>query len=265
MTSNTKPIGFFDSGVGGTSIWKAVQERLPFENTVYIADSVHAPYGERSKEEILTLSRNNTSYLLNKGCKLVVVACNTATTNAIAHLRMEFKVPFVGIEPAIKPAALQSKTGKIGLLATRGTLGSAMFHQSVLDYTAGVTLVEQEGLGLVSLIEQGKAGSKEAYALLVKYLTPMVAKGIDTLVLGCTHYPYLLESIKKILPPHIKVLDAAHAVAVQTQHLLIEHGLTNHSNTTATHAFYTNKALGLLKGFIPDGKKGATAFYAPLF
>ena len=127
---NNQPIGLFDSGIGGTSIWKEVIKLLPNENTIYLADSKNAPYGERTSEEIIALSIKNTEYLISKGCKLIIVACNTATTNAIDYLRKNYKIPFIGIEPAIKPAALLSKTGAIGILATKGTLTSKLFEKT---------------------------------------------------------------------------------------------------------------------------------------
>ena len=127
---NNNPIGLFDSGVGGTSIWKEIHQLLPYENTIYLADSLNAPYGNKSKEEIISLSIKNTELLLEKGCKIIVVACNTATTNAITVLRGRFRVPFIGIEPAIKPAALQSKSKSIGILATKGTLNSELFFEN---------------------------------------------------------------------------------------------------------------------------------------
>ena len=130
-----KPIGIFDSGVGGTSIWKEVIKLLPNENTIYLADSMNAPYGEKSPEEIIALSLKNTEYLISKGCKLIIVACNTATTNAIDYLRKTYPIPFIGIEPAIKPAALLSKTGAIGILATKGTLTSKLFEKTAAEYT----------------------------------------------------------------------------------------------------------------------------------
>lgn len=251
MKANTAPIGFFDSGIGGTSIWSAVTHLLPQESTVYVADSANAPYGEKSPEEIVALSVKNTEFLLDYGAKLIVVACNTATTNAIASLRARYPVPFVGIEPAIKPAALQTKSGKVGLLATKGTLGSALFHKTALENTSGVELIEQEGAGLVPLIEAGFEQGDEVRQLLQTYLKPMLEKGIDTLVLGCTHYPYLKPILKEILPPHLLVLDAAAAVAKQTQTLLTQHELLAGGLGESKHVFFTNKQTALLARFVP--------------
>jgi glutamate racemase len=157
--SNNNPIGLFDSGIGGTSIWKEIHDLLPNENTIYLADSKNAPYGQKSKEEIIQLSIKNTEYLLNKNCKIIVVACNTATTNAIKVLRANYDVPFIGIEPAIKPAAINSKKNIIGILATQGTLNSELFHQTAEKFQ-DTKIIEQIGHGLVSLIEKGEINSK---------------------------------------------------------------------------------------------------------
>lgn len=219
--NNNQPIGIFDSGVGGTSIWAAIHKLLPNEKTIYLADSKNAPYGQKSKEEIIALSMKNTDFLLEMNCKLIVVACNTATTNAIKELRAKYDVPFIGIEPAIKPAATHSKTQTIGILATQGTLNSELFHKT-LEKFQNTKIIEQVGHGLVHLIENGEINSPEMSQLLHSYLTPMIEANIDYLVLGCSHYPYLIPQIKKILPPHIQIIDSGEAVAKQTQNILKE-------------------------------------------
>lgn len=245
---NTNPIGLFDSGIGGTSIWKEVHALLPNENTIYLADSKNAPYGLKSKEEIISLSCKNTEFLLNKNCKIIVVACNTATTNAIKELRAKYDVPFIGIEPAIKPAAIQSKTNCIGILATKGTLNSELFHKSVTNHP-DVKIIEQIGHGLVQLIENGDINSPEMIELLESYLLPMVEKNIDYLVLGCSHYPYLIPQIKKILPEHIQIIDSGEAVARQTQTLLREK--VGFSNTEGNEpVFYTNSNPAVLSSIL---------------
>ncbi|MFE3866811.1 glutamate racemase [Flavobacterium sp. LS2P90] len=221
MNSNNNPIGIFDSGIGGTSIWKEIHHLLPNEKTIYLADSKNAPYGQKSKEEIIALSMKNTEFLLNMKCKLIVVACNTATTNAIEELREKYDVPFIGIEPAIKPAVSHSKTQIIGILATQGTLNSALFNKTTEKYQ-DTKIIEQIGHGLVQLIEQGGINSPEMAKLLRSYLTPMIEANIDYLVLGCSHYPYLIPQIKKILPTHIQIIDSGEAVAKQTQKILRE-------------------------------------------
>lgn len=246
------PIGIFDSGVGGTSIWKEINALLPNEDTVYLADSMNAPYGEKSKDEIIQLCIKNTEFLLQKGCKLIVVACNTATTNAIDYLRQQYKVPFIGIEPAIKPAALQSKSKKVGVLATKGTLSSLLFHSTSENHANGIRIIEQVGKGLVPLIERGKVDSPETKALLKKYLNPMVAAGIDYLVLGCTHYAYLIPVLRELLPDHVKIIDSGEAVARQTKAVLLKNDLLTPSNENGTYRFITNAKVEILDYFLQD-------------
>lgn len=237
--TNNNPIGLFDSGIGGTSIWKEIHELLPNEDTIYLADSKNAPYGQKSKEEIIELSIKNTEFLLHQNAKIIVVACNTATTNAIKELRAKYDVPFIGIEPAIKPAALHSQTQTIGILATQGTLNSELFHQTAEQFH-GTKIIEQIGHGLVGLIENGDIHSREMTHLLHQYLEPMVEANIDYLVLGCSHYPYLIPQIKDILPNHIKIIDSGEAVARQTKKVLVESvGLSNDTQKGEV-TFYTN-------------------------
>jgi glutamate racemase len=235
---NNKPIGIFDSGIGGTSIWAAIHQLLPNEKTIYLADSKNAPYGQKSKAEIVDLSIKNTDFLLKMDCKLIVVACNTATTNAIQELRSKYSIPFIGIEPAIKPAATNSKTQRIGILATQGTLNSELFNKTAEMYH-NTKIIEQVGHGLVQLIESGNINSPEMTKLLHSYLEPMIEANIDYLVLGCSHYPYLIPQIKKILPPDIQIIDSGEAVAKQTQNVLKEKvGLA--SIEKREPVFYTN-------------------------
>lgn len=248
---NTNPIGLFDSGIGGTSIWKEVHALLPHENTIYLADSKNAPYGFKSKDEIIELSYKNTEFLLNLNCKLIIVACNTATTNAITDLRAKYKVPFIGIEPAIKPAAALSKTQCIGILATKGTLTSELFHKSVALHPE-VKIIEQIGHGLVQLIENGAIDTLEMFELLKSYLQPMIEKNIDYLVLGCSHYPYLIPKIKEIIPNHIQIIDSGEAVAKQTRRILKEKELLNKSNKKSFQLFYTNSDPKVLKTILAN-------------
>lgn len=246
--NNDQPIGIFDSGIGGTSIWKEIHQLLPNEKTIYLADSKNAPYGQKSKEEIIALSFKNTELLIEMGCKLIVVACNTATTNAIKELRDKYSLPFIGIEPAIKPAATNSKTQTIGILATQGTLSSELFYKTTQKFQ-GTRIIEQVGHGLVQLIENGAINSAEMKALLVSYLTPMIAANIDYLVLGCSHYPYLIPQIRALLPQHIQIIDSGEAVAKQTKNILKEHiGFT--SETHNNPLFYTNTDPTVLKGIL---------------
>ena len=247
--SNKNPIGLFDSGIGGTSIWKEIHSLLPFENTIYLADSKHAPYGIKTKDEIIELSIKNTEFLLNKNCKLIVVACNTATTNAIKELRLKYDIPFIGIEPAIKPAANKTNTHTIGILATKGTLNSELFHKNVENFS-DVKIIEQIGHGLVQLIENGDINSDEMTLLLKSYIKPMLEQNIDHLVLGCSHYPYLIPQLRKIIPPHIKIIDSGEAVAKQTQHILNKYHLNNNSTEENYQHFYTNSDSKVLKSIL---------------
>ena len=237
--TNNNPIGLFDSGIGGTSIWKEIHQLLPNENTIYLADSKNAPYGQKSKDEIIQLSFKNTEFLLNQNCKLIVVACNTATTNAIKELRDKYDVPFIGIEPAIKPAATNSQTQKIGILATKGTLNSELFHKNVEKFQ-DIKIIEQIGYNLVTLIENGEMNSPEMNDLLQEYLTPMIEQNIDYLVLGCTHYPYLIPQIQKIIPKNIKIIDSGEAVARQTKSILENKVGFRNSLEKSIQIFYTN-------------------------
>lgn len=244
------PIGIFDSGIGGTSIWKEIQNLLPKEDSIYLADSKNAPYGEKSSEEILRLSIKNTEYLLNRNCKLIVVACNTATTNAIDYLRQTYKVPFIGIEPAIKPAALNSKSKKVGVLATKGTLTSSLFHSTSQNHAEGIEIIEQQGKGLVELVEKGELDSDSTRQLLEKFIDPMLEKGIDYLVLGCTHYPYLIPVLKELLPPEVQIIDSGEAVARQTKVILEKRSLLNSSRVDGKHEFFSNSDAELLRRFV---------------
>ena len=251
---NINPIGFFDSGVGGTSIWSEVHALLPRENSIYLADSKNAPYGLKTKEEIIALSFKNAEFLLELNCKLIVVACNTATTNAIKELREKYDVPFIGIEPAIKPAAIKSKTHSIGILATKGTLNSELFHKSVTNHPE-VSIIEQIGHGLVQLIENGDIDTPEMKELLESYLKPMVKKNIDYLVLGCSHYPYLIPQIRKIIPSHIEIIDSGEAVAKQTKNILEKFNLINYSKEIGQQIFYTNSEPEVLKNILQQNQE----------
>ncbi|AUP78861.1 glutamate racemase [Flavivirga eckloniae] len=235
-----QPIGIFDSGVGGTSIWKAINTLLPNEDTIYLADSANAPYGPKGKEIITNLSIKNTELLISKGCKLIVVACNTATTNSIDYLRDTYNIPFIGIEPAIKPAALQTKNNAVGILATKGTLSSALFSKTSGRFASNVNVIEQVGEGIVELIENGKLQSEEMKTLLKTYLKPMIDANIDYLVLGCTHYPYLISLLTKLLPSHVKIIDSGEAVARQTKAILKKNDLLNGESSNSKNQFYTN-------------------------
>ncbi|WP_298549987.1 glutamate racemase [uncultured Algibacter sp.] len=250
--TNKQPIGIFDSGVGGTSIWKEINTLLPNEQTIYLADSANAPYGPKGKNAIIDLCVKNTEYLLKENCKLIVVACNTATTNAIDYLRSNYTVPFIGIEPAIKPAALQTKTNAIGILATKGTLTSELFSKTSNLFTNNIKVIEQIGNGIVELIENGKLQSDEMKSLLRVYLDPMIKANIDYLVLGCTHYPYLIPMLLELLPKHVKIIDSGEAVARQTKAVLERYDMLNTLSIKAKPQFYTNGAIEVITSLLGE-------------
>lgn len=239
METKNLPIGLFDSGVGGLTIWKEIHQLLPNESTIYLADSFNAPYGIKSKEEIISLSKKNVDFLIEKGVKLIVVACNTATTNAISELRELYSIPIIGLEPAIKPAVLNSKTKSIGVLATKGTLLSDKFKHAMSLYS-DIVFVEQIGYNLVQLIENGKINSEEMHQLLLEYINPMLKQNVDHIVLGCTHYPFLKEHIKNLIPDNVVVLDSGLAVANRVEQLLVENNLLIEKEVESHWEFYIN-------------------------
>ncbi len=239
-TMNNQPIGIFDSGVGGTSIWKEIHSLLPNEDTIYLADSKNAPYGHKSQKEIQSLSIKNTEKLIALGSKIIVVACNTATTNAIDFLRKNYDLPFIGIEPAIKPAALKTKTKQIGILATKGTLQSSLFTKTSELYANQINVIEVIGEGLVPIVENNLINNPETLMLLQKFLDPMIKANIDYLVLGCSHYPYLIPQIKKLLPENVEIIDSGRAVARQTKAVLENNNLLNNKNQKPNCQFFTN-------------------------
>ena len=250
MKLNNFPIGIFDSGIGGTSIWQEVKTLLPYEDTIYLSDSKNAPYGEKTKQEIIELSIKNTELLLKQNCKLIIVACNTATTNAITVLREMYNIPFIGIEPAIKSAALKTKTNKIGILATKGTLNSELFEKTANTIAKEITTKETIGKGLVELIESGKIDSIEMKKLLSSYIKPMLKDDVDCLVLGCTHYPYLIPQIRALVGNKIQIIDSGEAVAKQTKSILEINQLTNENKVKGKYQFYINKNKKVLENII---------------
>ena len=253
------PIGIFDSGIGGITIYKEIHSLLPLENIIYLADSKNAPYGGKSQEKIIEYSVKNTEFLIKNSCKLIVVACNTASTNAVKYLREHYNIPFIRVQPAIKPAALNSTTKNIGILATNGTLKSELLYETSQKFAQGVHVIEQVGEGLVSLIELGKTDSTEMNELLNKYLQPMLSKNIDQLVLGCTHYPFLIPQIKKIVGEKVNILDSGEAIARQTKVILEQEHLINNSHTKVSRKFYSNGNTAVLQYFLDTFKENLKA------
>ena len=235
------PIGIFDSGVGGLSVWREVVRELPRESTIYVADQAHLPYGARPADEIRGFAEAITARLLEHGCKAVVVACNTASAAALKALRERHpRVPFVGMEPAVKPAALHSKSRVVGVMATPGTLQGRMFALAVERFAAGVTLVNQPCPGLVERIEAGELETRATEALLREFLAPMLGAGADTIVLACTHYPFVMPLLRRIAGAAVHIIDPAPAVVRQLARLLDEHGLRAPAGSTPAHRFMTS-------------------------
>jgi glutamate racemase len=225
MEKPKKPIGVFDSGVGGLSVLKAIRANLPGQPAIYFADQEHVPYGPRSLEQVNEFTHAITRWLLEQGAGLIVVACNSASAASLQNLRRDFPdTPFVGMEPAVKPAAEQTSSGVVGVLATPATFQGALYASVVERFAQGVVVLQDVCPGLVSQIEAGKLATPETRAILEKAIHPMLARGIDTIVLGCTHYPFVIPLVRDIAGPNVRVIDPAPAVARQVQRLLEARG-----------------------------------------
>ncbi|MFA5325112.1 MAG: glutamate racemase [Bacteroidales bacterium] len=224
-------IGVFDSGVGGLSVWRELVLLMPKGKYIYVSDGEYCPYGHKSSDFIIERATAITMFLLEKKVDIIVVACNTATAAAISYLREHFSVPFVGMEPAIKPAALHSETGVVGVLATAGTFKGKLYLDTLARFATDVKVIEQVGEGLVELVEEGKLRGLHVEALLHKYIDPMIEQGADHIVLGCTHYPFLYDTIKKIVGERAEIINPAPAVAKQTQKIIPYISTENYGET----------------------------------
>ena len=241
-------IGVFDSGVGGLSVWKELLKSMPNAEYLYIADSGNCPYGPKPKEEVIKRCTAICSYLIEQKADIIVIACNTATAGAISALRKIFTLPIVGMEPAIKPAALNTKTGVIGVLATKGTFNGTLYNNTRSRYAYNKKVIEQIGDGLVEIVESGKTDTDETLALLAKYINPMLKQNADQLVLGCTHYPFLINPIRKIVGKRMKIVNPAPAVAMRTVNLLKGMNLLPNDQSTGKTIFCsTGDNLELIK------------------
>ncbi len=240
MNNNQQPIGIFDSGVGGLSVWKQLVKALPTESVIYYADTKNCPYGPRSKNEIIKLAVEVVDFLINKGCKIIIVACNTATAAAIDFLRSKYAIPFIGMEPAVKPAALNSKTKSIAVLATEGTFNGKLYIETSQKYASDVQLNIQVGDQLVHIVEKGLVNEKSTKEHLKKMVIPLIKKNIDHLVLGCTHYPFLTEVLKDVLPENVQIIDPAPAVIKQTQRVLKQKNLLNSKREKPSYEFFSS-------------------------
>jgi len=238
--ADDRPVGIFDSGVGGLSVLREMRRLLPSEDLIYFADSAYVPYGPRPVAFVRERSEKITRFLLAEGAKAIVVACNTATTAALRHLRERFVVPIVGMEPAVKPATAATRSGHIGVLATEMTIGGDRFADLVHRFAEGVSVHTVVGEGLVPLVEAGEIASPRAESMVRTYVAPLVEQGADVIVLGCTHYPFLRSLIAGVAGSGVVILDPAEAVARQTQRVLVTAGLLREAPAPGREVFYTS-------------------------
>ncbi len=234
------PIGVFDSGLGGLSVLRELRRLLPAEHFIYYADSGHCPYGGKPAADIQARANAITEELLAAGSKLIVVACNTATISAVEQLRATYPLSFIGIEPAIKPAMAQTRSGVVGVLATGAALAGEKFLRLAAQHAQGVRVITQPCPGLVEFVERGELDSPLLGELLRSYIAPLIAGGADTLVLGCTHYPFLRPLIQQIAGADVVLLDTGEAVARQTRRVLEREGLLNPSSETGSLQWRTS-------------------------
>lgn len=252
IAHTNSPIGVFDSGVGGISVLRALREQMPEESIIYFGDQAHVPYGLRSMEQIQGFSAAITRYLLEQGAKIIVVACNTASAAALTYLREKFPdISIVGMEPAVKPAVEHTQTRKVGVLATPATFQGALYASVVERFANGVELYQDTCPGLVQQIERGHLNGEETRRILESALLPMLKKDIDTVVLGCTHYPFVIPLIQQIAGANVRVIDPAPAVAKQTRRLLEARGLRNEPRSKGDVRFYTSGHPEALKSLLP--------------
>jgi glutamate racemase len=241
MNLSNNPIGIFDSGVGGLSVLREIRSLMPNEHIIYFGDQGHVPYGPRSMEQIQNFSEGITNFLLQHNAKIIVVACNTASAAALKYLREKFPdVQFVGMEPAVKPAAEKTQTKKVGVLATPATFQGALYASVVERFASDVEIFQNTCVGLVEQIEAGELDSEKTKKILDDALLPMLEKNIDTVVLGCTHYPFVIPLIEKIVGENVRVIDPAPAVAKQVERLLEARELRNSSKENGKVVFFTS-------------------------
>lgn len=244
-------VGVFDSGVGGLSVLREILSSLPAQPIMYFADQAHVPYGSRKVEEVRDFARGITRYLLDQGAELIVVACNTASVAALHTLREEFSwVPFVGMEPAVKPAVEQSLSGRVGVMATEATFHTTMYASVVERFAQGVTLYEDPCPGLVAQVEKGDLDGPITRRILEGVLFPMMEKGVDTIVMGCTHYPFVIPLIKDIVGGEVRVIDPAPAIARQVRRVLEVHNLLSVGKRGSAPRFLTSGEPGHFRNML---------------
>jgi glutamate racemase len=246
------PIGVFDSGVGGLSVLREIHHLLPHEELIYVADSAHAPYGDKPKEFILERSRTIVEFFLSHNVKAIVVACNTATAAAVKELRSIYHLPMVAMEPAVKPAAEQTLTGVIGVLATSRTINSNNFQILFARFADKALIIPQACPGLVDQVEQGDLEGPETYKLVAQFVQPLLEQKADILVLGCTHYPFLKPVIQELAGPAIKVIDSGEAIARRLHSLLNHHGLLSEAKLAGSVQFYSSADNGIADAVISE-------------
>lgn len=238
--SSSQAIGIFDSGIGGLSIAKCIHTQMPHESLIYVADTRYAPYGDKSTAFIQQRVHQIADWFVEQKVKAIVIACNTATVNAIASLRESIAIPIIGVEPAIKPAAAQSKTKKVGILVTRATANNARFLALINQFKNGSEILVQPCPGLVELIEHGQKDSPACQQLLQQYLQPLLLQKVDTIVLGCTHYPLVIDDIRQFCGPSITIMETAQPVTEQLARKLNAHQLNADKGQHGSLLFYSS-------------------------
>lgn len=241
MTTGDAPIGMFDSGLGGLSVYREIRQRLPHENVIYYADSAWCPYGTKSHQEIRRRCHAISALLIERGAKVIVVACNTATSVAIDFLRASFpRIPFIGLEPAVKPGAAITNSGKVGVLATPRTVSGDRLRWLIETHANGVVVRTTPGNGLVELVESGTLRGPEVVRTIQPMLDPMLEAGVDVVVLGCTHYPFLRAEIQAYVGDDVAIIDSGAAIARRAASVLRANGLLNESDVAGTFALMTS-------------------------
>ena len=252
MTNTDAPIGVYDSGVGGLSVLRAIHSQLPFEATLYFADQAKVPYGERPLEEVRLLAEGVARMMMKKGAKLIVIACNTASAAALKHLRALYpEYPFVGMEPAVKPAAEQTFSGKVGVLATPSTFQGELYASVVERFAQDVQVFQATCPGLVRQIEKGFLETPKTRRILQEAIKPMMEEGVDTFVMGCTHFPFVIPLIRKIAGEDVRVIDPAPAVARQVRRVLEGQGLLTERNRVGSSVYLTSGDAANLEAMLP--------------
>ena len=253
INKHNRPIGIFDSGVGGLSVLREIRHQYPSEDCVYVADQVHVPYGTCTRKQVLEYSEGIAHYLLGRGSKIIVIACNTASAVALAELRKNFPdIPFVGMEPAVKPAAEGTSSGVVGVLATPATFQGDLYATTVERFARGVKILQDTCPGLVNQIENGKINHPDTRKILEEALVPMLEEGVDEVVMGCTHYPFVIPIIKEIVGEEVRVIDPAPAVARQAGRLLEKFNLNAERERLGEHQFLTTGDQDKMKTLIKD-------------